>query len=790
MESTTNALVSYNSPGVCDKLPQDPSPGPLQNCCEESTLSPTTDASLLDPSEDISQNDSPECLVNPSLPSELCEAECVVLRGDAIGNTAYTHRWVLNTLLKITQALPHYLTTEKTIEDTVRNCPETIIDEGIKNSENELLKSVDEGKDDSILELAEDVENAACQLWDMTAEPDVVHYLLSLSVIDIMQLAKDIITQSRAPRLTEVVVGVVANICCQAVGCEKVIGHESLLSSCLTLLYTTDDVPTLIEGLRLLRLLLWHITYRLAPQERSLSPVILALKNHESLKEALVFMLKNSLSDLLLSALCEFLEALMYIWLPSDQCYMAAYYSESGLVEGVVEVMRHFLKEWEKSGRQEQPREVHQGILILYSFMATPAVHIISSFDQYESLLEPILVRYVQHLAKVESVEEILSEDNAERLTYALGLCELLVPTMRHPNILLSIGKLLALTHGASHHYTAIQNQTLLAGNLEDDDNNQTSKIRHRRLSRSRSRRSRNSNEETMETDISVVLEKKESEEEVVDRTHRRRLSRSKSRSSRNSKEEIMDTDIPIVMDKERESEEVDSSISSKELEGIEVTQASLLVEKKEKEPEQEGVYRMRQRRISRSKSRRSRHSNEEMETDNAVMMEKKEMEKEKVGIDSSISTRKIEGIEATQKLSQKFKSDDLLVYTTAKENCKSSLLQNHECKEVKSANSSCALKVSDNYIGRDDTSAKKNTSAKLKSTVENLIDYCVRVVRCCPDLNAVLTALNECHAHEVQLFFRAVRSREPKLVGQLQEQLLDTGSHNRLVTILSDMYT
>lgn len=80
--------------------------------------------------------------------------------------------------------------------------------------------------------------------------------------------------------------------------------------------------------------------------------------------------------------------------------------------------------------------------------------------------------------------------------------------------------------------------------------------------------------------------------------------------------------------------------------------------------------------------------------------------------------------------------------------------------------------------------------NVKLKNIVESLIDFCVRVVRCCPDLCAVLTALNECHAHEVQLFFRAVRSREPILVGQLQEQLLDTGSHNRLVTILSDMYT
>lgn len=57
-------------------------------------------------------------------------------------------------------------------------------------------------KNAGILELAEDVENAACQLWDMTAEPDVVRHLLSLEVLDVLQLTQDIISQSRAPRLT------------------------------------------------------------------------------------------------------------------------------------------------------------------------------------------------------------------------------------------------------------------------------------------------------------------------------------------------------------------------------------------------------------------------------------------------------------------------------------------------------------------------------------------------------------------------------------------------------------
>lgn len=52
----------------------------------------------------------------------------------------------------------------------------------------------------------------------------------------------------------------------------------------------------------------------------------------------------------------------------------------TGLIEGVVEVMRHFMKEWEKRGGQEEPAAVSRGILILYSFVATPAVHTISKY--------------------------------------------------------------------------------------------------------------------------------------------------------------------------------------------------------------------------------------------------------------------------------------------------------------------------------------------------------------------------------------------------------------------------
>lgn len=622
-------------------------------------------------SPDRNDSGAEESLVNPPPPAELGEDVCAMLRGDAIGNTAYTQRWVLNTLLVITQALPYYLAAEAEPVPDVAFSQEN---EDSKNMDTEDPSEEAKGADGleegrpAVLELAEDVESAACQLWDMTVEPDVVIHLLDLGAVDILQLATDIITLSRAPRLTEVVVGVVANMSCQPAGCKRIINHQALLNACLALPQTTDDVPTLIEAFRFLRLLLWHLNHRIPMSSRSGCPLTMALKGHEALKVALVFILKNSLSETLLSSLFQFLEILLYLWLPEDQGYMAAHYAESGLVEGIVEVMRHFLKQAEKNGCQELPKEVHKGILILYSFVGTHASHLISSFDQYESLLEPIVVSYVEHIAKVENTEELLEDENAERLTYALGLCELLVPTMRHPNILSSIGKLLVLTHGANYrHGTPLEKNLQAAPNLVPDRRSQ------RKLRRSRSRKSRSSQEQ-METESSIPEQD--------------------TKEERGQDERGTEAEGPQVQT---------DPFDGKGNEGLTSSVAS-----------SQGPA------------------------------------------DSSSSTaQELPGAVA--------------------------------CEKVRNEASGSAA---NDPPAANEAAEKNSKTGKLNSLIESLTDYCVRALKYPRDLSMVLSAINECHVHEVQYFFRVVRSREPKLVGDIQEKLLDTGSHNRLVTILADMYS
>ena len=49
--------------------------------------------------------ESESVYVNPTAPDTLDEEDGELLRGDAIGDTAYTHRWVLSCLLTIVKVI-------------------------------------------------------------------------------------------------------------------------------------------------------------------------------------------------------------------------------------------------------------------------------------------------------------------------------------------------------------------------------------------------------------------------------------------------------------------------------------------------------------------------------------------------------------------------------------------------------------------------------------------------------------------------------------------------------------
>ncbi|VVC93197.1 unnamed protein product [Leptidea sinapis] len=175
--------------------------------------------------------------------------------GDVIGDTAYSERFVLKILLK--------------------------------------LANLDTLKD----ELQEQTfEEDLCTLWDMTAERDVVLFLLKHDMLNLLSFAWPIIDN---PRTVEILIGIIANMCCQKEAVEKLLNMNSLVSSLLEYI-KTDDSLLLIQLLRLLNSSIFLAT------EDSIS-VWVKLFINSGYSNSLYYILKNSSNkDLLVNALENF----------------------------------------------------------------------------------------------------------------------------------------------------------------------------------------------------------------------------------------------------------------------------------------------------------------------------------------------------------------------------------------------------------------------------------------------------------------------------------------------------
>ncbi|XP_022113767.1 uncharacterized protein LOC110992318 [Pieris rapae] len=183
-------------------------------------------------------------------PEEMQSEEKVT--GDVIGDTAYSERFVLKILLKLANL------------DTLK---------------------------DEILDQA--FEEDLCTLWDMTAERDVVLFLLQHDVINLLSFAWPII---ETPRIAEIMVGIIANMCCQK---EAVINLLKLMPFVKSLVECIkgNDSLILIQLLRLINSSLF-----LASNDNI--QIWLRLFIEVGYSKHLYFILKNSSQkDLLINAL-------------------------------------------------------------------------------------------------------------------------------------------------------------------------------------------------------------------------------------------------------------------------------------------------------------------------------------------------------------------------------------------------------------------------------------------------------------------------------------------------------
>jgi len=176
------------------------------------------------------------------------------LKGDSIGDTLYSEKWVLKTLMKLTEEIPKY---------------------SAANNEDP----------DVVVELNETLESDLCLLWDMSAEPDVATCLFHHDILD---LIKYVISCSCAPRLSELAVGILANCCCQENIAQSILLDNELILIVIDLLVNNDS-QTIVQAVRLLDTLL-----RCQSSEKN------NILDNQKIWTCISFILQNSLHEELL----------------------------------------------------------------------------------------------------------------------------------------------------------------------------------------------------------------------------------------------------------------------------------------------------------------------------------------------------------------------------------------------------------------------------------------------------------------------------------------------------------
>ncbi|XP_035792213.1 uncharacterized protein LOC118466690 [Anopheles albimanus] len=161
----------------------------------ESSAARTTDS---DADDDEEEEDDDETKLQEQLQT---------LKGDRIGETMYSERFVLSTILKLSQ-----LTDQQLLEDD------------------------------------EEFERDLCNLWDMTIEPDVVRFLLQQEAVELFVALAG---RSKDYRLMEILIGIVGNMCCVEEMHELLQTQSEILLALCDFL-SVDDAPMLVQLMRTL----------------------------------------------------------------------------------------------------------------------------------------------------------------------------------------------------------------------------------------------------------------------------------------------------------------------------------------------------------------------------------------------------------------------------------------------------------------------------------------------------------------------------------------------------------
>ncbi|KAH9500524.1 Protein saal1 [Bulinus truncatus] len=246
-------------------------------------------------------------LANPLPPPDV---DLDKLRGDRIGDTVYSGKWCIQTVIKLMQS-------------NVVAKPEEFVE-------------ADEKID--LVDMEEELQNEVGVLWDMTSNVEVCQYLHSISAVESICY---VINNSRCPRATEMCVGMLANIITHKELWE-ILKNDTLLFDLLIQLLSNTDQPVLLEVTRFLNTALCQ------PDNECCYARL--CENGQNVTCELLRILSGSTNADLLKHAAELIYNLMYID-DGETNFCAFFASDPEFVLAVVEASKELGYEHDSSGQ-------------------------------------------------------------------------------------------------------------------------------------------------------------------------------------------------------------------------------------------------------------------------------------------------------------------------------------------------------------------------------------------------------------------------------------------------------
>uniref|UniRef100_A0A182WJ61 Protein SAAL1 n=1 Tax=Anopheles minimus TaxID=112268 RepID=A0A182WJ61_9DIPT len=331
------------------------------------------------------------------------------LKGDRIGDTMYSERFVLSTVLKLSK------------------------------------------QDNRLLEEDEEFEHDLCNLWDMTIEPDVVRFLLEQ---DVIELFLALASKSEDYRLIEILFGIIGNMCCVE-GMHDLFYRQSNLLVALCDFLSITDAPVLVQLMRTLTTL-----FDRSDDERY--HWFGVMKKVDNLTEKLALILATSTNRALLEHTAETVNAMINRFTEAEVDYAQLnefyrLFAKTCLLEGLFEAFKQLYplpaRDAGSDGFDEETLtlkdiktmrrflEIHEHFIVnanelyeAYVSEVDQCIHRVLVSFVNESILFPVSKNHVCIFVSISNIYSgIMYHFRAESFVYMVKIYDQLAEALRNP---------------------------------------------------------------------------------------------------------------------------------------------------------------------------------------------------------------------------------------------------------------------------------------------------------------------------------------------------------------------